>query len=154
LDLVEQFLNADPSLLDSYSPEGFTSLALAAHFGKLEVLKFLISRGADVNSVSKHPMNVTALHAALFGRRNDAVNLLLASGADVRPKRGGRGWPRSGWTALHYAASLGYSDLASTFIDHGASIDAVDDDGKTPVQVAMEAGHQDIVDLLNQSLNS
>jgi len=154
LDLVQQFLNADPSLLDSYSPEGFTSLALAAHFGKLEVLKFLISRGADVNSVSKHPMNVTALHAALFGRRNDAVNLLLASGADVRPKRGGRGWPRSGWTALHYAASLGYSDLASTFIDHGASIDAVDDDGKTPVQVAMEAGHQDIVDLLNQSLNS
>ena len=151
-DLVEQFLNDDPSLLDSYSPEGFTSLALAAHFGKLEVLEYLISRGADVNSVSRHPMNVTPLHAALFGRQADAVNLLIASGADVRPKRGGKGWPRAGWTALHYAAGLGFVDLARTFIEHGASLEAVADDGKTALKVAMEAGHHDIVGLLNQKL--
>jgi RNA polymerase sigma factor (sigma-70 family) len=151
-DLVEQFLNDDPSLLESYSPEGFTSLALAAHFGKLEVLEYLISRGADVNSVSRHPMNVTPLHAALFGRQTEAVNILVASGADVRPKRGGKGWPRAGWTALHYAAGLGFVDLARTFIDHGALIEAIDDDGKTPLQVAMEAGHQHIVDLLTESL--
>ena len=153
-DLVEQFLDDDPSLLDSYSPEGFSSLALAAHFGKLEVLKCLISRGADVNSVSRHPMNVTPLHAALFGRQTDAVNLLVASGADVKPKRGGRGRPRAGWTALHYAAGLGFADLARRFIDRGAPLEEVDDDGKTALQVAMEAGHQDIVDLLNESLNS
>ena len=153
-DLVEQFLNDDPSLIDSYSPEGFTSLALAAHFGKIEVLQYLIARGADVNSISKHPMNVTPLHAALFGRQIDAVNLLVASGADVKPKRGGRGWPRAGWTALHYAAGLGFADLARTFIEYGASLEEVDDDGKTALQVAMEVGHQDIVRLLNEHLNS
>src|SRR5215471_121936 len=100
IDLVTQFLTDDPSLLESYSPEGFGVLALAAHFGKVEVLKYLITRGADVNAVSRHPMNVTPLHAALFGKQLEAANLLVTAGANVNLKRGGTGWPRAGWTAL------------------------------------------------------
>jgi RNA polymerase sigma factor (sigma-70 family) len=154
IDLVQQFLNDDPSLLDSYSPEGFSALALAAHFGKIEVLKYLIARGADLNSVSTHPINVTPLHAALFGKQLEAANILVASGANVKLKRGGRGWPRAGWTALHYAAGFGFVDLARTFIDSGAEIEASDDYGKTPLQVATEAGHPRVVNLLTEQLNS
>jgi RNA polymerase sigma factor (sigma-70 family) len=151
-DLVQRFLHEDPSLLDAYSPEGFTALALAAHFGKIEVLEYLIAHGADLNSVSKHPMNVTPLHAALFGRQTEAARILVRSGADVKPKRGGKGWPRAGWTALHYAAGFGFADLARTFIDHGAEIEAQDDNGKTSLQIAVETAHQEIVDLLKEGL--
>ena len=149
-ELVAQFLNEDPSLLDSYLPEGFTALALAAHFGHIETLEFLIARGGNVNAVSKHAMNVTPLHAALFGQRIGAAKVLVAAGADVTPKRGGTGWPRAGWTALHYAAGFGFADLAQTFIDHGADLHARDDEGNTPLQVAIDEGQHQVAELLRR----
>ncbi len=150
-ELVAQLLNDDPLLLDSYSPEGFTALGLAAHFGHIGTLEFLISRGGNVNAVSQHAMNVTPLHAALFGRQIDAAKVLVAAGADATPKRGGSGWPRAGWTALHYAAGFGFVELAQAFIDHGADLDARDDEGRTPLQVALEAGHSELAELLQKS---
>ena len=147
-ELVAQLLSDDPSLLDSYSPEGFTALALAAHFGHIEALEFLISRGGNMNAVSRHPMNVTPLHAALFGRRMAAAKVLVAAGADVTVKRGGSGWPRAGWTALHYCAGYAFAELVEPLIDGGADINALDDEGKTPLRVAIESAQRDIADLL------
>ena len=147
-ELVAEFLSDDPSLLDSYSREGFTALALAAHFGHIKTLEYLISRGGNINAVSKHPMNVTPLHAALFGRRIEAAKVLIAAGADVTPRRGGAGWPRAGWTALHYAAGLGFADLVEPLMKSGADLNAHDDDGKTPLRVAIEADQREVVTLL------
>jgi RNA polymerase sigma factor (sigma-70 family) len=147
-ELVAGFVNADPASLDAYSPEGFTALALAAHFGHIETLKFLISRGGDLNAVSKHAMNVTPLHAALFGRRIEAAKVLVEAGADVTARRGGRGWPRAGWTALHYAAANGFAELVEPLLDHGADIGALDDEGKTPLRVAVESAQQTVAALL------
>ena len=147
-ELVARFLNSDASLLDSFSPEGFTALALAAHFGKIETLEFLISREADLNAVSKHEMHVTPLHAALFGRRAVAAKRLIEAGADVTPKRGGTGWPRAGWTALHYCANFGFAELVQALIERGADINALDDEGKTPLRVALESAQQQVADSL------
>ena len=149
-ELVAQFLSKDAELLDSYSPEGFTAVALAAHFGQIDTLEFLIAQGANINAVSKHPMNVTPLHAALFGLQIGAAKILLKAGADVRPKRGGAGWPRAGWTALHYAAGFGLTELARSFLDNGAELDASDDEGKTPIDVALGAGYTEVADLLRK----
>ena len=68
-----------PGLLDSYSPEGFPALALAAHFGQLAGLQFLLDRGADLDRVARHPLKVTPLHAAMFGRRIEAALVLITS---------------------------------------------------------------------------
>jgi RNA polymerase sigma factor (sigma-70 family) len=147
-EMVAQFLELDPTLLDSYSPEGFTALTLAGHFGQVGTLEFLIDRGANVNAVSKHPMNVTPLHAALFGMRIEAAKMLVAAGADVTAKRGGSGTPRAGWTALHYCAGQGFTELVGPLIEHGANINAVDDLGKTPLTIAIESAHTAVADLL------
>lgn len=147
-ELVAKFLRDDRSLLDSYSPEGFTAMALAAHFGHIETLEFLIARGGNLNSVSKHPMNVTPLHAALFGCQIDAAKVLVAAGADVTAKRGGAGWHRAGWTALHYSACFGFAELAEQLIRRGADVDSQDEAGKTALQVANDHHQKEVADLL------
>lgn len=149
-DLVAQFLSGDASLLDSQSPEGFTAVALAAHFGQLNTLEFLIARGADLNIVSRHAMGVTALHAGLFGGRVEAARILIEAGAEVTPKRGGTGWPRAGWTALHYCASFGFADLIRAIIDRGGDVNALDDEGRTPLRIAIEANQQQVASQLLQ----
>ncbi|MFY9556780.1 MAG: sigma-70 family RNA polymerase sigma factor [Blastocatellia bacterium] len=146
-ELVAQYLNDDRSMLDSYSPEGFTALALAAHFGHLETLEFLISRGGNVNAISKHEMRVTPLHASLFGRRIEAARMLIAAGADVTATRGSGG-PRGRWTPLHYSASLGFREIAEMILERGADLNALDHEGRTPLKIARESGQDDTAKLL------
>lgn len=153
IDRVSELLNANASLLDSYSQEGFTPLALASHFGRTEVAAFLISRGANVNDVSRHDLKLSPLHAALFGRETEVARLLIDHGANVNAKRGGAGLPRAGWTALHYCAGFGFTKLAEYIIDRGADTNVVDDEGRTPLDVARKADNREIIALLSDKLS-
>ncbi|HSB12326.1 MAG TPA: sigma-70 family RNA polymerase sigma factor [Blastocatellia bacterium] len=150
-DRVRDLLDDEPALLDSYSPEGFTPLELAAHFGQIEVARFLIAAGANVNDASRHAMKLSPLHAALFGKRTEIARMLLDHGADINARRGGAGMPRAGWTALHYCAGFGFTELARYLVERGADTKAVDDEGRTPLDVANEASHQEIVALLSDA---
>jgi RNA polymerase sigma factor (sigma-70 family) len=145
---VRAVLEKHPEQLDTYSPEGFTPLALAAHFGHAEVMRALIDRGADVNLVAAHRLAVTPRHAALFGRQLDAALLLIECGADVTRARGGAGMKRGGWTPLHYAAGLGFSTLVDPLLARGADPLRQDEEGKTPLEIAIDANHHDIADVL------
>jgi len=147
-DLVRSILDRKPELLDSFSTEGFTALALAAHFGHLDTMRLLLDRAADVNVVSRHPIGVTPLIAALFGRRIEAARILIERGADVTTRRGGKGWPRAGWSPLHYAAAYGFVEIVALLLDRGASPDALDDSGASPLDVAREAGQEEALLLL------
>ncbi|HYG66921.1 MAG TPA: ankyrin repeat domain-containing protein, partial [Anaeromyxobacteraceae bacterium] len=53
-------------------------LAIAAKSGRLDVVRFLLSRGADVNQVGKF---TTALELAVEGGHVEATRLLLDHGA-------------------------------------------------------------------------
>src|SRR2546423_8005146 len=148
-DLVRKLLGGNGAL-DSYSPEGFTPLALAAHFGHAEVVEFLLARGADVNAVSKNELEVTPLHAALYGREVETARLLIEHGADVNARQGSQNMPRAGWTALHYAAGYGFVELIILLLDRGAGANAHDDEGRTPLRVAMEEGQKEEAEILRQ----
>ncbi|MCI0487214.1 MAG: sigma-70 family RNA polymerase sigma factor [Blastocatellia bacterium] len=147
---VRELLGEDARLLDSYSDEGFTPLALAAHFGHQETAEFLIDRRANLDAVSLHPLEVTPLHAALFGRQTETAALLIERGADPNIKRGGKGWPRAGWTAMHYAALYGLIELIELLIAHRADINAIDDEGRTPLAVAISEKQYKAADLLRR----
>ena len=66
-----------------------TPLHLATHNPNIEVLKYLISKGADVNAVEKN--NATPLHSALLSKNHDSnisevLKYLISKGADVNAK--------------------------------------------------------------------
>jgi RNA polymerase sigma factor (sigma-70 family) len=145
---VRSALDRDPALVDSFSAEGFTALALASHFGHLDVMRLLLHRGADPNAVSRHPIEATPLTAALFGRRTEAAKLLVERGADVRRSRGGKSGPRAGWTPLHYASAFGFQEIVSLLLERGAPRDAIDHSGATPLDAARGAGQDEIVRIL------
>jgi RNA polymerase sigma factor (sigma-70 family) len=150
-DLVATLGQAQPVLLNSYSPEGFSPLALAAHFGHRETVEFLLDQKVNIDAVSRNELRVTPLHAALYGRKREIARLFIERGANVRAKRGGESLPRSGWTALHYAAAYGFTELVPLLIERGADVEAKDDEGRTAFMVASAEGQRATADLLSTS---
>ena len=78
------------------------------------------------------------------------AKVLVEHGADVNARRGGAGWPRAGWTALHYCAGYGFVELVAPLLERGADVDALDDENRTPLKVAIESGQHEIADLLRR----
>ena len=55
---------------------------------------------------------------------------------------------KTGWTALHYAATNGYDDIVKYLLDHAAYIDAESPNASTPLMMAAMGGHITTVKLL------
>jgi uncharacterized protein len=65
--------------------------------------------------------------------------MLIDAGADVNATQ------RHGWTPLHTAALHGDAALVTALIAAGASTTASNDDGRTPKDLADEAGFTDLI---------
>ena len=74
------------------------------------------------------------------------VKLLIDRGADVNRHDG-----LVKETPLHYAAKYGNVELAKLLMEAKANPKAKDFHGKTPLDLAKEGNHQDIVKLLESS---
>jgi ankyrin repeat protein len=84
LKVVKKFVEADPKNVNEKS-FAWTPLQMAANKGQMEVAKYLLSKGADMNYA--HPLSKnTAFHLAAFGGFRDVLTLLAKSGADVNVK--------------------------------------------------------------------
>lgn len=71
-------------VVDSRDGFGRTALMVAARYGELEIVRFLINNGADVNA--KDNNGQTALILAVDGRNIELVKYLVSHGADVNAK--------------------------------------------------------------------
>jgi ankyrin repeat protein len=61
---------------------GWSPLYLAAHYGRIDVVKVLIQKGADLGALSENGEGNTPLMSAVAGGGLAVVNELLASGAN------------------------------------------------------------------------
>ncbi|XP_075262774.1 oxysterol-binding protein-related protein 1-like isoform X2 [Convolutriloba macropyga] len=66
---------------DSKTNRNWSALQLASYFGHVDMVKFLLSHGAEVNY--QNDAANTALHLAAFTKRNEIVLCLLNAGAFV-----------------------------------------------------------------------
>jgi len=104
------------------------------------IAQVLIEYGADVNAkttVARDPrdfgyLDYTPLHDAA-GRENRGkiIVVLVKAGADIEAKNS---W---GETPLHCAAGSGYVENVEALIDGHADLNAIDDEGRTPVESGM-----------------
>jgi ankyrin repeat protein len=121
-------------------PKGEHGLYLALTEPSLKAAQVLINwPKTDVNRLNAKGESPLML-AALKGQRDPAAQL-IKRGADVN---------KTGWTALHYAASSGQLAIISLLIEHSAYIDAESPNGTTPLMMAAMYGSPEAVKLLLQ----
>jgi ankyrin repeat protein len=132
---------------------GWAPLDSAAADGNLELVKFLVARGADVRARNKR--GETALHSAasynspgydwavdISAKLPPVIEYLISKGADVNAAS------NSGETALHAAAMSGHLGNVKTLIKHGAKVNARMKDGRTPLHMSTINGASDVAEYL------
>ncbi len=114
VDDVKRLLSEDPELLHARDDADWTPLHRAVAWGRVEVVRVLLSRGADPNAQERSGW--TPLHVAI---RRDGENckiiteLLLRHGAQTDIRDG------FGKTPLDLALSRGYEEIAEVLKQHG-----------------------------------
>lgn len=83
--------------VDIKDKSGYTALHYAARAGHLDVCKYLLTKGADINAVTKCG-EATSLHRAASVGKYEIVKFLIENRADVSRK------DTDGKTVLHRAA--------------------------------------------------
>ncbi len=123
--------------------DGDTALILAIFYGHTDVIKLLLTHGANANYIA-HNEN-TPLIVALWRGNTEIIQLLLNYGAQAHYKR-----ESDGWTALHEAAAAGNTEVIKLLLDNGAFIDETTNIGDTALIEAAYNGHAQAVELLSQ----
>lgn len=127
---------------------GRTPLNSAAMSDDLDLAKFLIAHGADVNAGNNYrgPINTgdivgNTLQVAI--KHNEAMaRLMVENGAQLGQR------DQFGNSELHLAAMKGYADLVRRLIEHGANVHAVNESGRTALYYAAKHGFRRVADAL------
>ena len=87
LDAVKAILKAKPNWLHRIGSHGRTMLWEASHRGRLEMVKYLVRRKADIDACGSHYtpyfVEVSCYCIARFKAHQDVADFLLAKGAKL-----------------------------------------------------------------------
>jgi ankyrin repeat protein len=116
-------------------PKGRTRLHYAAYTGDLVRIRALVKAGADINALDY--TGATPLMWACGTSHEDAAHLLLDLGADGTIRK-----DKYGTSALHFACHEGFVSVIRRLVEMGADINALDNNGSTPLVIACISGHE------------
>ena len=159
---VQMVLSAHRNLVNARSPDGTPLLTLAIYSRRLAMITAVTNNGPDVNLAG--PGGIAPLHAAVWVRDREAVNLLLGRGANIEGKT------LDGDTPLFYAAYpdlearwativttkkvrkdtsvKSNSEFVSLLLANKASLTAVNRRGLTPLDFSLTTGNIEAFDTL------
>lgn len=130
-NMVDMLLDNPRISLTVVNQRGFNYLQFAVLKGNKQVVEKLLANAGDILNVAKSD-GFTTLHiAAINDHREVAMLLLKQPGCLVDAPT------KENQTALHLAASEGYSHMAKILLDHGAYVDAQDNDMDTPLHITL-----------------
>lgn len=135
---VSEFLvekNLDPNTTNGM---GVPLLMQAVRDGSWRVFDLVLSQPKiDVNKTNGY-VETPIMYLSLVGDL-DRVKKLRARGAELN---------QAGWTALHYAAVKGNTNVVEYLLTEGASPNAPSPNGTTALMMAMSNNHVDVVQKL------
>ena len=139
---VRELLASDPESIGQRTPEGFTTLGLAAFLGGPESVRVLLEHGADADDDADNPFGVRPVHAAGAAHDHVTMKLLLEAGADPNLRQ------RGGFVPLHEAAHTDDVEMAQLLLAHGADPALTADDGRDARRMAADDGSERVAALL------
>ena len=141
---VERLLADAPDTVNTFSPDGWTPLHLAAFFGYPKIVELLLANDAEVIAHSRNPTGNTPLHAALASNHAFVAGLLLGAGGDVNAP------DAKGWRPLHIAAANNNLETIKVLIAQGADATLANREGLTPLTIAQEKNHREAAAFLRR----
>ena len=137
-------------MLDNYvnnineqTHDGRNYLHWAAMGGSVEVMKYLVQHGVDVNLVDDHGYSVITF-AATTGQANSKIyDYLLANGANIKDVN-----HDGANSLLLLVPHLTDDQMMNYFIDHGLSLQDRDENGNNVFFYTAKTGNKDMMDIL------
>jgi ankyrin repeat protein len=135
-------------LLNSIAPLAFaiaagcnsapsTDIWTAARDGDIDILKQHVAAGTDINGTLDMPGNPadggSPLHAAVSANQLEAIDFLIAQGAEVDRRDSND----TGASPLMWAAAYGKLEAAQRLIAAGAAVNYVDNNGATALDATL-----------------
>ena len=132
------------AFINSRTEQGLTPLHYTAYTGNLEVSKYLIQNGADVNAVTNLGKNI--IHLSAEGNYPTfMIYYLYKKVIDISTQDYNKSTP------LHWACYSGASDSVKFLIGLNAEVNAMDKNELTPLHLAVLHNRKDIVIKLLQN---
>lgn len=166
LELIKNFVNARRGserwifeFADKDFPANVTLLFLAVAYNKMEIVKFLISKGADVN-VRGGINEMTPLELAIINKNIELTELLVSCNAQYRLKTFNEAIPPEIITLLADSRKKPtYADIfdavekcsilgVKACLRQGIDVNATDAHGQTPLHICAIKGCSEIAKLL------
>ncbi|XP_024880819.1 uncharacterized protein LOC112460398 isoform X1 [Temnothorax curvispinosus] len=121
--------------------DDYTILHIASEESNLEMIKYLVDKGSDVNA--KNASGSKPIHIAAREGYKDTVEFFLSKGLSINDRG------EFNQTLLHFAAMKGHLEVAKYLISQGADVNAKDaNNGLTPMHVAANFGYVDFIEVL------
>ncbi|XP_028414774.1 serine/threonine-protein kinase TNNI3K-like [Dendronephthya gigantea] len=117
---------------------GWTALHHAVARGELDIVKYLVKQGANVNS--KDSNGRTVLHFSVDGYLRDTVKCSAKNGTERNGKNS------DGLAVLYITVDKGVPVIVNYLVEHGAIVNCKDTDEMTHLYVVAAEGVQDIVE--------
>lgn len=140
LNVLKHMLQEDASLLDQQY-YGAGPLHMAAEFGRLDVLDFLLSQGLSLDS-KDHGNHSGLLHIASGCGQLEVAQWLIEKGSPLNDKND------SGSTPLHQACSWGQFPMVKLLVAKGADPFLENDAYQNALHIAKDHRKMDILNFL------
>jgi ankyrin repeat protein len=149
---LEEILKANPDI-DAVNTEGYTPLHLAVRRPDNEkAIRLLLQQGADVSITDSTGRN--ALLVSVGFRMTEYIELLVSKGININSQ------DDDGNTALHYPLMKVLEnkiflprskEIVKILVERGADPYVRNKEGKSPMDLAVESGEDELINLLKSS---
>jgi ankyrin repeat protein len=161
LTKVKNLVKANPRILGIKSESGETPLYVAIYEGHLDIIKYLVDNGADIDDTynGESALYVTCKHGSHREISIEIIEYLLdvvESDEDEDDedkyinKKG-----KKGYFTLYIACDKGDHDIVNLLLERGADINQATDDGTTELMAAVQENkdnsHLEIIETLLQA---